>query len=523
MATIVKQQPQLFFKFGLDFSPTAFCAIQETEYIKSSTSSQRKEEGQFFTPSRIALFMSQLAISEQRQFLKVVDPGGGVGMLSCAICEKAVLKNVKSIRINVYESSAELIPFLRQSLEYARSWLMKNKVELNYRIIQKEFITASVALPEESCDYDVAISNPPYFKISKNDYRAVAAKQYVFGQPNIYSLFMGAASELLKPGGTLVFITPRSFTAGEYFKAFRKTFFNVMTPEHLHLFESRKKAFKKHGVLQENLIIKAKKGGRLSKVEISTSLGENDIEDSTHFSTSLETVISKKNGDFAVKIPASEDDIVILDVINQWNENFSSLGYKISTGPVVPFRAEEYITSEKSEENKSPLLWMHNVAAMNVVWPCRNMNGKSKRQYIALNHKTKGHKLVLKERNMVLLRRFSSKEQHRRLTAAPLLRGQLDADYLGLENHLNFIYKKQGELSKEEAFGLSGLLDSSLVDRYFRIFSGSTQVNASEIKSIPMPPLKELLKLGKKLMKFKIAPSLHEIDEIVWEQFYKNN
>ena len=41
---------------------------------------------------------------------------------------------------------------------------------------------------------------------------------------------------------------------------------------------------------------------------------------------------------------------------------------------------------------------------------------------------------------------------------------------------------KGGELTKAQAFGIAGFLNSALVDGYFRSISGNTQVNAAEIR-----------------------------------------
>lgn len=73
--------------------------------------------------------------------------------------------------------------------------------------------------------YDVIISNPPYKKIAKAEPESVVMDSVVHGQPNIYFLFMAMSVKLLKPNGEMIFITPRSFTSGLYFRKFREYFF----------------------------------------------------------------------------------------------------------------------------------------------------------------------------------------------------------------------------------------------------------------------------------------------------------
>jgi adenine-specific DNA-methyltransferase len=91
-------------------------------------------------------------------------------------------------------------------------------------------------------------------------------------------------------------------------------------------------------------------------------------------------------------------------------------------------------------------------------------------------------------KNYVLLRRFSTKEDVRRIVAAPILQDQFKSDVIGIENHLNYIYHRVGTLSEDEAFGLAAILNCSLIDTYFRTFNGNTQVSATELRQMPLPP-----------------------------------
>ena len=48
---------------------------------------------------------------------------------------------------------------------------------------------------------------------------------------------------------------------------------------------------------------------------------------------------------------------------------------------------------------------------------------------------------------------------------------------VAFENHLNVIHRDHAPLPRPEAEALAEFLNSDLVDTYFRMFSGSTQVN----------------------------------------------
>jgi adenine-specific DNA-methyltransferase len=51
-------------------------------------------------------------------------------------------------------------------------------------------------------------------------------------------------------------------------------------------------------------------------------------------------------------------------------------------------------------------------------------------------------------------------------------------------------------LSAEEACGLAALFNSALIDSYFRTFNGNTQVSATELRAMPLPPLNLIKTLG---------------------------
>ena len=92
---------------------------------------------------------------------------------------------------------------------------------------------------------------------------------------------------------------------------------------------------------------------------------------------------------------------------------------------------------------------MHNVRGIDVEWSL-NKNGNAKT--IEVNPESKN--LVVPTRNYVVLKRFASKEQKKRVRAAVLNAEQFsEFEFIGFENHLNYIHKKRAAMSLR-LFGL---------------------------------------------------------------------
>jgi adenine-specific DNA-methyltransferase len=440
-----------------------------------------KTLGQFFTPLAVARFMAEL-LPVSEALIRVLDPGAGVGILVCALCEASTT----NIELRAYEVDKVLADYLDVCLAYAQLWMKSKNRCLNYTIIRDDFILAcgdTLTKPANNT-FDIVISNPPYFKLSKTDPRARVAESVIHGQPNIYALFMAVSVALLRVGGHAVFITPRSYTAGQYFDRFRQYFFSQIRPRAIHLFESRKDVFDK--VLQESLIVLAERSVQNRDVILSSSINF-DFSRIIRRTKSTSEILDK---DYVVHLPLSETDDAIAAIINTWTGRLHQYGLEVSTGPVVPFRAKNLVASVGNvPSTHAPLLWMQNIKPMYYEWAIQH-----KGQYLLLKG---GDKLLLPNQNYVLLRRFSAKEERRRLTAAPYL-AEIDTPVIGLENHLNYIHRPHGHLTDDETRGLAILLNSTFMDSYFRIFNGNTQVSATELRRLPLPPLDAIIELGQR-------------------------
>lgn len=123
----------------------------------------------------------------------------------------------------------------------------------------------------------------------------------------------------------------------------------------------------------------------------------------------------------------------------------------------------------------------------------------------------------------VLTRRFTAKEERRRIVAALYDPADVAPGPVGFENHLNYFHDNGRGLDRELALGLRAFLDSSLIDLYFRQFSGHTQVNAGDLRRLRYPSADQLRRLAVRLgiaAPGQAAPGQAELDRIVDEELF---
>ena len=487
-----------------------------TLYSGVFRSKDKKPGGQFFTPKQVSIFMAELFDIKQDK-ITLLDPGAGAGVLSAAFCEKLLSgKKPVSLVIDAFENDPEIIPYLERVLQECKKDLGEKGSKVEFNVLAKDFILTNEPylsgpglFERGEKFYDFVISNPPYYKVGAESPYSRMMAELICGQPNIYAFFMTMVASMLADKGEMVFITPRSFCSGLYYKNFRKWLLRKVRIRRIHIFESRKDIFDKDGVLQENVIIKAIKNGKEGIVTITTSK-DKELNVSGRIEVNYSDIISQKNRESFIRIPTNELDVRILHIIDNWPSTLNKQGMEISTGPVVDFRAKEHLRQELTK-GSVPLLWMHNMQNMRVVWPFK----KSKKPAaIACSEKTSS--LLLPVKNYVLLKRFTSKEQRRRLDAAVLKQSEFPHESVGIENHVNYIHKPKGSLSVGEAFGIAALLNTGLIDNYFRSLNGHTQVNATEIRNLPLPDLSVIKKIGEVVSKAKDLPA--NLDEMIGSQ-----
>ena len=462
--------------------------------------------GQFMTPPSIARFMASRLVAQCTQrTVRVLEPAAGAGILAAATIEALLDKSAEdrpcNIELLLFELDKRLIPSLNELCARIRIACDEKKVVFDCKIENADFLLSQLSLSGEPLPGLITIANPPFLKINKaSDPRAALHSYAVHGQPNIYSLFMAATARLTPVDGGWCFITPRSWMAGEYFKAARRTMLKHLNVFSLHSFESRTDGFQEDSVLQETVIAWA--AGRTAvqhgaNIIVTRSEGARDLATAGVQALPVERVVCD---DERAMFSLPRD---LTDPLDGWTATLATYGLEVSTGRVVAFRASDYIR-EFCQKDTVPLLWLQHVRQQKISWPVRK-----KREYILATAENTW--MLVPNAVMIVMRRFSPKEDVRRVTCAAYL-GQLPGNVIGLENHLNYIYRRAGPMDPSEARGIAAYLASKVVDDYFRALAGSTQVNATELRKLPLPPLDVLVQIGESVGD---NPSLEIIDRIV--------
>ncbi|MDY5955781.1 MAG: hypothetical protein SPJ22_01370, partial [Frisingicoccus sp.] len=144
-------------------------------------------------------------------------------------------------------------------------------------------------------------------------------------------------------------------------------------------------------------------------------------------------------------------------------------------GPVVEFRNQNDLCKEP-EVGTVPLLRMEHITKEGLQYPLPI----SKPQYLRRGTSS----LLIPIQKTVLVRRFSSKEESKRLQSC-IYEGS--CPFISIENHVNYLTRKDGKpLSKKEILWVQSILKSEDYELYMRMYSGNTQIGANDLNRLPI-------------------------------------
>ncbi|MCC6416279.1 MAG: Eco57I restriction-modification methylase domain-containing protein [Opitutaceae bacterium] len=481
--------------------------------------SRQEELGQFLTAAPVADFMASM-FGPLPRTVRLLDAGAGAGSLTSAFVSRCCESrdDVRIIEATLYELDGEILDTLAETMRECEQRCAEANIRFTFTIHAADFIQEmSARLAGDLFDtypptFDAAIVNPPYRKIGIDSAERRALRSIGVETSNLYTGFIALIQRLLVPGGQMVGITPRSFCNGPYFRPFREDFLMHLELRRLHVFESRQAAFRNDSVLQENIIFHAVKGwNQPAELTISSSSGEpGDAITETVFP--FTEIVHPRDPEKFIHIPSAASHATAKETMDGLRTSLASLGLTISTGRVVDFRLKDALRKEPGRDTV-PLLYPCHFNGGTVHWPKSDA-----RKPNAILDNDQPRPWLVPSGVYLLTKRFTSKEERRRLVACLFDPDEVKAEWVGFENHLNYFHVSGHGLERTLALGLFAFLNSTGVDQYFRRFSGHTQVNATDLRTLAYPDRDTLEAMGHEVKSFDLSQD--EIDQLVTKHLH---
>ena len=488
-------------------------AIRNTaKLVREKSKNENIRLGRLFSKKEEATIMAEsFVLDSAKNSYTILDPGAGTGILTAAIVERIckTLPLCKEIFVTCYENNQQFADVLEFNLEKIRKKCRHDYgVRLFATVYRENYLTESknhytVTFYETIPDkYDLVITAPPTELYDKNSEEALATGGVTQLKVGAQYLFLAQASRHLEENGQLTIVLPTSYATAQGLSPLRLSLAESLSVNSIHLFVGKQKNLKRAVPLKKNFIITFKNAPKEEKISVSISTG------------SAQTKLPPLPYDFIVDkdsasltLPKSVEDTRIVEHISRLPETLSSLGLKASVGLVIDSKCKGMIFSE-SGEGKVPLIRQNSIKSGTIQHPAK-VTG----QYLAPIEKS----LIQKNKNMVVIKRIPAKSDPRFINSAIYLAAQLPSHkFISTHNKITFIdtVNKDAEMCPRLTFGLFALLNSTIYDRYVSIISKSKQINAKELKSLPLPPRNIIENIGLRLMALR-QTSVKACDQIV--------
>jgi adenine-specific DNA-methyltransferase len=439
-----------------------------TTYASLLPSDLRRRHGIFYTPPALVDRLLDASDVDWRR-ARILDPACGAGAFLAAAAARCLTAVPAS---QPERALADLAGRLRAvELDPFAAWLARVAVDAAVHAALgappdpswDPIVVVGDALDAADDDgesFDLVVGNPPYGRVRLSPERRARYRRSLHGHANLYGLFLDLALRRLRPGGRIAFVAPPSFLAGEYFKNLRALLAAQAPPRSLEFLADRAGVF--DGVLQETLL----------------AVFARPV-------TAVDATAASAGGPWIVARTA--DSTPLAARLRAMPDRLADWGYRVSTGPLVWNRHKPALRARRTR-GAVPLIWAEAVGG----------DGRFAFRALRRNHAPYLHIAGARDRWLlvsapcVLVQRTTSKEQARRLVAAPLPASFLRAHGpVTVENHLNMVLSLTPRPAVSPA-ALAAFLNSAAADRAFRCLSGTVAVSAYELESLPLPPAAEL-------------------------------
>ncbi len=334
-------------------------------------------------------------------------------------------------------------------------------LKLNF-ICANTLLIAPDTLFDAKGGFDVVIGNPPYYVIKrgtpcKETYEKLFA-HLKYLRMNIYQLFMGKSATILSDCGCMSFIHPKTLLADLYLSATRK-FLLTQFPSFSIVNIGDRHAIK--SVLQAVLLTQwSKRPGPCRVAEIDDA---SELRRIRYLSLCRKDLVLPSG-----KLLVSKEPLAYKILAKM--ENVKRKDVKFISGSIEWNQYKEYL-SARDDKHDVRLLFAENVRRYALLESRRRVDIS----YLSL------HTLPTLDSFTVVCQRIVAVEQPWRIKATMIDPSKEDAPIV-TENHVNVL--KVGD--RIECLYILGVLNSSLMDYYFRLVNSNTQISSGGLNMLPI-------------------------------------
>ena len=409
-----------------------------TKYTKETEKEYLKKYGQFFTLDPLMLD-KLLDDYKFKPNSKILEPSFGTGMILHKYRDTEMKFNLKCQEEKICTSVIDAVE-LDKNIHNKTLKIFKSNYNINF--INADFLKEKNLLENS---YDLIVGNPPYFEMKKEE--IVPGFEEITkgsGRVNIYSLFIYKSIKLLKIGGELRFIIPKTILSGKYFNKLR-----IWISEQCDIIDIVK--FDKNNMftkaLQSVIILKLKKRKE-------------------NFKPSEKYLYKINNNVYFVKdhknLFLDEDTKTILE-----------LDCKVKTGSIV-WNQHKELLQEKQLEKNLPLIMSSNLSNGKLLLTEDKKDDKKvdKKQFIKI---TDSNKQLIISGPFILINRIVGMNPPK---INMYFEKKSDKKYF-IENHVNIISGKLTDLAK-----IYKSLNNPKTITFINEIIGNTQLSQDELENL---------------------------------------
>ena|GEM_PF-3439722 len=403
---------------------------------------------------------------------------------------------LKSIRQNYLQSFGEKKAVLKTKFKQIQGQVAQQQLKLGKNIDTNSrayLISTWKPFSHERVDwfdpewmfgfekFDIVIGNPPYDVLDNKEKTKELESLFKIpiyeiakgGKINLYKLFLARCADIVNKNGIICQIFQNSFLADNSAKMIRKFYLTEQKIIHIDSFPERDNVNKR--------VFKS------AKMSVCIMLSENNRPQTYNFQL---CVWSDKNRVNGKKIIYSNQEVISFDKDNfsilPLNQRDKEIIYKIHKVPKLSeigncWTGEIDLTIQKPYlRSPSPQYKRMIKGAAVQKWEIRDKMSQGEEQYLdAQNYliENNGKKSRHHEKERIVMQGITGVDERYRLKMAYLEAG------IFCGNSVNYILLEKEEYKSKY---ILGLMNSTLLNWYFKIFSTNSNVNGYEVNNLPV-------------------------------------